>query len=86
MYLDDVFSIGVVVGLKTIILNKHGLPIEQKSNTYSEYMEISNNDFFIKNDIIKEENEDKHYKDNYNEYLSKKRNLANGNININIYI
>jgi len=78
MYVDDVFSIGAVIGLKTIILNKHGLPIEQKTNTYSDYMEISNNDLMIKNDIINEESEDKVNKNSYNEYLTKKRNLAIG--------
>ncbi len=78
MYMDDVFSIGAVVGLKTIILNKHGLPIEQKLTTYKEYMEIAQNNNIIKEDLIKEEIENKQNEETYNNYLNRKRNIANG--------
>lgn len=37
---DNGISIGVISGLKTIILNKYGLPIEQKTNVYSDYCSI----------------------------------------------
>ena len=37
---DNGISIGVIPGLKTIILNKYGLPIEQKTNVYSDYCSI----------------------------------------------
>lgn len=48
----EAFSIGVLPGLKTIILNKYGLPCEQKTNTYNDYMDINNNykNLFIKDD------------------------------------
>ncbi len=39
----DAFSIGVIPGLKTILLNKYGLPCEQRTNTYNDYMDINNN-------------------------------------------
>ena len=37
---DNAFSIGVIPGLKTIILNKYGLPLEQKTNVYQDYLDI----------------------------------------------
>lgn len=37
---DNGISIGVISGLKTIILNKYGLPFEQKTNVYSDYCSI----------------------------------------------
>ena len=39
---DDAFSIGVIPGLKSIILNKYLLPIEKKENVYSYTKEINN--------------------------------------------
>ena len=38
---DDAFSIGVIPGLKSIILNKYLLPIEKKENVYSYTKEIN---------------------------------------------
>lgn len=38
---DDAFSIGVIPGLKSIILNKYGIPIENKENVYSYTKEIN---------------------------------------------
>lgn len=40
LYHDDAFSIGTLIGLKTIILNKYGLPMEQKQKVYKEYSDI----------------------------------------------
>ena len=54
---DDAFSIGVIPGLKSIILNKYLLPIEKKENVYTYTKEINN--------YIKELN-DKEKKDNNN--------------------
>lgn len=34
LYQDDAFSIGVIIGLKSIILNKYGIPVENKFHTY----------------------------------------------------
>ena len=45
----NAFSIGILPGLKTIVLNKYGLPIEQKNNIYKDYCEIFN----YKNDLKK---------------------------------
>ena len=42
---DDAFTIGVIPGLKSIILNKYLLPIEKKENVYTYTKEIKN---FIK--------------------------------------
>ena len=39
---DDAFSIGVIPGLKSIILNKYLIPVEKKENVYSYTKEINN--------------------------------------------
>ena len=39
---DQAFSIGTLIGLKTIILNKYGLPLEQKTNVYKDYLDLFN--------------------------------------------
>ena len=39
---EDAFSIGVIPGLKSIILNKYGIPIEKKENVYTYTKEINN--------------------------------------------
>jgi len=49
----EAFSIRVIPGLKTIILNKYGLPCEQKTNTYNDYLHINNS---YKNLYLKEDN------------------------------
>jgi hypothetical protein len=41
MYNDDAFSIGTIIGLKTIMLNKYGLPLEQKTNVFKDYLDIN---------------------------------------------
>jgi hypothetical protein len=52
---DDAFSIGVIPGLKSIILNKYLIPIEKKENVYSYTKEINN---YI-NELKDKENENK---------------------------
>lgn len=42
LYNANAFSIGVVMGLKTIILNKYGLPIEQKANVFKDSSDLYN--------------------------------------------
>ena len=44
---DDALNIGTILGLKTIILNKYGLPIEQKQKVYKEYIDIDNTIQFL---------------------------------------
>ena len=39
---EEAFSIGVIPGLKSIILNKYGIPIERKEYVYSYTKEINN--------------------------------------------
>ena len=51
---DDAFSIGVIPGLKSIILNKYLLPIEKKENVYSYTKEINK---FVNELKNKEKNE-----------------------------
>jgi hypothetical protein len=41
LFKDEAFSIGTVIGLKTIILNKYGLPLELKENTFNDYIDIN---------------------------------------------
>ena len=66
---DDAFSIGVIPGLKSIILNKYLLPIEKKENVYSYTKEI--------NKFVNElKNKEKNDNDNIN---------INNNNGINIY-
>ena len=50
---DNGISIGVIPGLKTIILNKYGLPIEQKTNVYSDYCSILDYKNKLKNPDLK---------------------------------
>ena len=38
---DEAFSVGVIPGLKSIILNKYGIPIEKKENVYTYTKEIN---------------------------------------------
>jgi hypothetical protein len=42
LHKNSAFSIGIIPGLKTIILNKYGLPIEKKINNYKDLMDIHN--------------------------------------------
>ena len=54
---DDAFSIGVIPGLKSIILNKYLVPIEKKENVYSYTKEINNYIKELKDKEIKGNNE-----------------------------
>lgn len=40
LYRVNAFSIGILTGLKTIILNKYGLPIEQKANVFKDSSDL----------------------------------------------
>ena len=42
-YSKEIFSIGILIGLKTILLNKYGVPYEPKACIYKDYVEISKN-------------------------------------------
>lgn len=48
LYQEEAFSIGTIIGLKSIILNKYGIPVENKSHTYKNYLEVRNNINFLK--------------------------------------
>ena len=54
---DDAFSIGVIPGLKSIILNKYLVPIEKKENVYSYTKEINNYMKELKDKEIQDNNE-----------------------------
>lgn len=49
LHKNSAFSIGVIPGLKTIILNKYGLPTEKKANTYKDLLDINNSQRNLKN-------------------------------------
>ena len=66
---DNAFSIGVIPGLKTIILNKYGLPLEQKTNVYQDYLDI-----FSYNK--EEENKEDNYDDIIKEYSEIKKEIV----------
>ena len=53
---DDAFSIGVIPGLKSIILNKYLIPVEKKENVYSYTKEIKNYINDLKDKEISENN------------------------------
>ena len=73
LYKSDAFSIGSLIGLKTIILNKYGLPLELKMNTYNDYIDINNTAKIIDNYDNKSLNIS--MKENYNEYSKVKKTL-----------
>lgn len=74
LYKSEAFSIGVLTGLKTIILNKHGIPLEQKANTYKDYIELNESHKTFEQLNCHSETVNKAVLDSYN--LSKK-NTAN---------
>ena len=84
---DDAFSIGVIPGLKSIILNKYLLPIEKKENVYSYTKEINN---YIKelNDKEKMGNNEQNIIEQKNktdlDYSIIKRNIINEIKDINM--
>ena len=80
---DDAFSIGVIPGLKSIILNKYLLPIEKKENVYSYTKEINK---FVNELKNKEKNDNDNTNNNgINIYEQKnKKELEYGIIKKNI--
>ena len=69
---DDAFSIGVIPGLKSIILNKYLLPIEKKENVYSYTKEINK---FVNELKNKEKNDNDNTNNNgINIYEQKNKN------------
>ncbi len=77
LYSSYAFKIGVVIGLKTIILNKYSLPIELKSDIYSEYKELFRNKERYDNVEKKEVKELAESKDLLYEYKNRKINIVN---------
>jgi hypothetical protein len=59
LYKDEAFSVGCIIGIKTIILNKYGLPMEQKANVYKDYVEINNTKRYF--DKLKFEDKEKSF-------------------------
>ena len=86
---DDAFSIGVIPGLKSIILNKYLVPIDKKENVYSYTKEINNYIKELKDkEIIKDNNngQDNDEQKNKNEldYAVIKTNIINEIKDINM--
>ena len=67
---DDAFSIGVIPGLKSIILNKYLLPIEKKENVYSYTKEINK---FVNELKNKEKNDNDNTNNGINIYEQKNK-------------
>lgn len=76
---DDAFSIGVIPGLKSIILNKYGIPIERKENIYSYSKEINNyiNELNAENEKEKNNEENEEKKKLELDYGLTKKNIVN---------
>ena len=83
---EEAFSIGVIPGLKSIILNKYGIPIERKENVYTYSKEINS---FI-NELNKENHKDGDVEENAQkkkielDYELTKKNIVNQIKEINI--
>jgi hypothetical protein len=73
LYEEDSFSIGALIGLKTIILNKYGLPMEQKQKVYKEYSDIADSVKLIEKNKIDEKEKRKNYMQSLDEYTDVKR-------------
>jgi hypothetical protein len=73
LYIEDSFSIGALMGLKTIILNKYGLPMEQKQKVYKEYSDIADSVKLIEKNKIEEKEKIKNYRQSLDEYTDVKR-------------
>jgi hypothetical protein len=84
MYSDEAFSIGTLIGLKTIILNKYSLPIEQKTNVYKDFMHINQCQKTLENLKITEKIKNENFKNNIDEYLLNKREIINNIKNLKI--
>ena len=76
---EEAFSVGVIPGLKSIILNKYGIPIERKENVYTYSKEINS---FI-NELNKENHKDGDVEENAQkkkielDYELTKKNIVN---------
>ena len=86
---DDAFSIGVIPGLKSIILNKYLVPIDKKENVYSYTKEINNYIKELKDkEIIKDNNNgqdiDEQKNKNELDYAVIKTNIINEIKDINM--
>ena len=77
---DEAFSIGVIPGLKSIILNKYGLPIERKENVYTYTKEINNyiNELNTQNQKEIKINQNKEKIKIELDYNMTKKNIING--------
>lgn len=76
---DSAFSVGVILGLKSILLNKYGLPVEQKTNVYNDYIDITKYKAVIDSDKKEEENLSTDEVKDLNieeDYMSVKREIA----------
>jgi len=73
LYKDDALNIGTILGLKTIILNKYGLPIEQKQKVYKEYIDIDNTIQFLDKAKSIQKEKIKIFKNNFEDYKDIKK-------------
>lgn len=85
---DEAFSIGVIPGLKSIILNKYGIPIENKENIYNYTKEINFHINELENKNIKDKvtSDDEIQKNNQMkfDYNLLKKNIVNDIKNLNL--
>jgi hypothetical protein len=77
LYDCEAFSLGVISGLKSIILNKYGLPLEQKQKVYKEYMEINSSIKTLHSGKSEESEKLKLFKHNLEDYTDLKRETVN---------
>jgi len=74
LYQEEAFSIGTTIGLKSILLNKYGIPVENKSHTYKNYLEVKNNINFLKE--CKNKELSSNIEKNMMNYSKSKKNLV----------
>jgi len=73
LHADNSFSIGALIGLKTVILNKYGLPLEQRTNVYKDYVDINNTKIILDKMKIDEKEKNQNQKINLEDYVNIKR-------------
>ena len=83
---DEAFSIGVIPGLKSIILNKYGIPIEKKENVYTYTKEINSYINELNSQSQNEQNKDLNSQKNKTDldYEIIKKNIVNEIKELNI--
>ena len=83
---DEAFSIGVIPGLKSIILNKYGIPIEKKENVYTYTKEINSYINELNSQNQNEQNKDLNSQKNKTDldYEIIKKNIVNEIKELNI--